>query len=405
MLAGGNGKRLRPLTLNRPKPLVPFCGVFRLIDFTLSNCVNSNLKNVYPLIQHKHASLQQYMETAAANPNGPFCRKQSPSLICLPPKPGRIYAGTADAVFQNIWLLERERPAFVLIVAADHVYKMDYFQLLRFHADSGADLTVAAVEHPKTMANTFGVLQVSPANEVLAFEEKPSDPKPMSANPNVSLVSMGIYVFNTGALIRALIEDGWRTNSDHDFGRNVIPAVIGSLQVCAYNFTAAARNTASYWRDVGTIENYYQSQMELLLVNSPFDPYNEALSPTYAFGESDHVTSPLGDLCNRNSVLDSVVSRRSTILGARIVRSVISRGVHVETSAEIESSVLLPGVRIGRGARIRRAVIEENAEIPECAEIGYESATDRQQFHVSSGGVVVVPSASFVASACARTAF
>jgi glucose-1-phosphate adenylyltransferase len=390
ILAGGNGRRLRPLTLTRPKPLVPFCGIFKLIDFTLSNCVNSNLKNVYLLTQHQHALLERYIEVAAANPNGPFCRKQSPSLMCLTPEPARSYVGTADAVLQNIPLLEREGPAFVLILAADHVYKMDYTQLLRSHADSGADVTVAAVEYPKTMAGRFGVLQVSPENEVIGFEEKPHDPKPLPANSNSSLVSMGIYVFNTGSLIRAVVEDAWRKNSDHDFGRNVIPTSIGSLYTCVYNFTAAARGTPGYWRDVGTIEDYYQSQMELLLMNSPLDPYNDALSPTYAFGEHN-ASSPLRGLCDRNSALDSVVSREAAIFDARIVRSVISEGVHVEASAEIESSVLLPGVRVGRGARIRRAVIDQNVQIPEGAEIGYCSEEDHRQFQVSRGGVVVVP--------------
>ena len=404
ILAGGKGRRLRPLTLTRPKPLVPFCGIFRIIDFTLSNCVNSNLKNVYLLIQRQHASLERYIEAAAANPYGPFCRKQSPSLVCLPPEPGRTYVGTADAVLQNISLLEREAPAFVLILAADHVYKMDYTQLLRSHADSGAELTVAAVEYPKAMASGFGVLQAGPENEVLTFEEKPRDPKPLRTNSNLALVNMGIYVFNTGALIRAVVEDGWRRNSDHDFGKSVIPASIGTLHTCVYNFTSAARATPGYWRDVGTIESYYQSQMELLLMNSPLDPYNDALSPTYAFGECN-ASSPLGGWCERNSALDSIVSREATILGARIVRSVISQGVHIEAPAEIESSILLSGVRVGRGARIRRAVIDENAEIPENAEIGYGSEGNQRLFRVSRGGVVVVPGESSPAFQCARIAF
>ena len=394
ILAGGNGKRLHPLTCTRVKPLVPFCGIFRLIDFTLSNCVNSNLKNVHLLTQQKHASLHRYIELAAKSPNAPFCQERGGSPICLTPKEGRTYRGTADAVLQNISVLEREKPEFVLILSADHIYKMDYAQLVRRHVDSGADLTVAAVEYPRKMAGGFGVLKVNSASEVMTFEEKPDDPTPLPRNPNIALVSMGIYVFNTRALVKAVIEDACRTSSHHDFGRNVIPDSIGSLRVYAYDFTAAAHNTARYWRDVGTIDNYYRCQMELLLLNSPFDPYNDALWPTYAFGEINHVRSPLAALCKGNSGVDSIVSSQSTIFGARIVRSIISRGVHVEASAEVKNSVLLPGVRVGRGARICRAVIDENAEIPDGARIGYDPETDRRQFYVSHGGVVVVPGRS-----------
>jgi glucose-1-phosphate adenylyltransferase len=233
---------------------------------------------------------------------------------------------------------------------------------------------------------------------VIAFEEKPDDPKPLPKNPNSALVSMGIYVFNTRALVKAVTEDAWRTRSNHDFARDIIPDPIGSMRVCAYDFSATAQSTASYWRDVGTIDNYYRSQMELLLVNSLFDPYNDALWPTYAFGELTHVNSPLAEVCDASSALDSVVSRHSVISGAHIVQSVISPGVRVEASAEIKSSVLLPGVRVGRGARIRSAVIDENTEIPEGAQIGYDLETDRRHFQVTRCGVVVVPSESCIAA-------
>jgi glucose-1-phosphate adenylyltransferase len=330
------------------------------------------------------------MDAAAANPSGPFVRKQS-TLKCLSPKPGYRYAGTADAVLQNLWMLEREGPEFVLILSADHAYKMDYTQLLRSHADSGAHLTVAAVEYPKRMATGFGVLEVNSEGEVLAFKEKPDDPKPLPGNPNMALVSMGIYVFETRALVRAVIEDTWKVRSEHDFGRDIIPASIGSLRVHAYNFTAESHSRGGYWRDIGTIDDYYRSQMELLLMDPPFDPYNDALCPTYAFGESNSAAASLVKRYDRNSAVDSVISNHSMIYGARIAQSVISRDVHVGSSADIESSVLLPGVRIGRGARIRRAVIDEDAVIPDGSEIGYSAETDRQQFQVSCGGVVVVP--------------
>jgi len=397
ILAGGSGKRLHPLTRNKPKPLVPFGGVFRIIDFTLSNCVNSSLRKVYLLTQPKHVSLHRYIEQAANNPDSSFSPERGGSLTCLSPNQSSGYRGTADAVFQNMSIIERERPEFVLILAADHIYKMDYTRLLRHHADSGADLTMAAVEYPRSTAGSLGVLAVNSRNEVIGFEEKPEDPKPLPKNPGSVLVSMGIYVFSTRALIKMVTEDAWRRSSNHDFGSNVIPDAIGRLRVCAYDFTAAAHSTARYWRDVGTIDNYYRSQMELLQVNSPFDPYNDALWPTFSFGESSVVNSPLTEVWGPNSTLDSVVSRRSAIFDARIVRSVISKAVRVETSAEIESSVLLPGVRVGRGARIRRAVIDENAEIPEGAEIGYDLDTDRRRFQVSRTGIVVVPADATIA--------
>jgi glucose-1-phosphate adenylyltransferase len=396
VLAGGNGKRLHPLTRNKPKPLVPFGGVFRVIDFTLSNCVNSNLRKVYLLTQQKHVSLHRYIEKAASNPDSSFSHERGGSLACLSPNQSSGYRGTADAVFQNMAIIERERPEFVLVLAADHIYKMDYTQLLRRHADSGADLTMAAVEYPRSTAGSLGVLAMNSRNEVIAFEEKPDDPKPMLKNPGSVLVSMGVYVFSTSALIKMVTEDAWRRSSNHDFGSNIIPDAIGRLRVCAYNFTAEAHGTARYWRDVGTIDNYYRSQMELLQVNSPFDPYNDALWPTYAFGESNVLNSALTEVWGPNSTLDSVVSRRSAIFDARVARSVISKAVRVETSAEIESSVLLPGVRVGRGARIRRAVIDEYIEIPDGTEIGYDLDMDRQRFHVSRGGIVVIPAGATI---------
>jgi glucose-1-phosphate adenylyltransferase len=388
ILAGGNGTRLHPLTKDKAKPLVPFGGVFRIIDFTLSNCVNSNLKSVYLLTQHKQASLHRYVEAVASKPDSPFCDGRG-SLMCLHPKPGSTYGGTADAMFQNLSTINQEKPEFVLILASDQIYQMDYTNLLRRHADSGADVTVAAVEYPRKLSGGFGVLQVNARGEVIAFEEKPQNPKPMPTNPNTALVSMGIYVFNTRALIKAVTEDARRTRSNHDFGANVIPDSIGSLRVSAYDFTTAPNSMPRYWRDVGTLDTYYRSQMELLVVNSPFDPYNDALWPEYAFGELCP-SSSLAELIDRHSAADSVVSRSSTISGARIVRSVISRGVHVEPSAEIESSVLLPGVRVGRGARIQQAVIDENVQIPEGTTIGYDREADRHRFRVSAGGVVIV---------------
>jgi glucose-1-phosphate adenylyltransferase len=259
--------------------------------------------------------------------------------------------------------------------------------LLRCHADTGADITVAALEYPKAMASRFGLLQVNDRNQVIAFEEKPDRPNPFPIDPRVALVSMGIYVFNTRALVKAVIEDSFRTNSSHDFGRDVIPNSLGSLRVCAYNFSSAAHEPTGYWRDVGTIDAYYRSHMELLLVDSPFDPYNDALWPTYSFG--GHISQITAGL-DRESGVDSVVSPRSTMSGTRVVQSVISPGVRVEDSCEIQSSILLPGVRVGRGAKIRRAVIDEKAEITEGTEIGFDSEADRSRFWVTDSGTVVV---------------
>ena len=389
ILADGKGKRLDPLTRARAKPLVHFGGVFRIIDFTLSNCVNSGLKNASLLTRRKDASLEKYIELTGTSPNGPFSPAQGGSLRCLSPKQGGTCRGSADMIFQNLPILQQERPDVVLLLKADHIYKMDYRKLLRFHAESRADITVAAMDSPRNRTNRSRILQVNSRNDVIRPGENLEHPDVPERGSCRTLASMGIYVFNTAALIKAVVEDRCRINSSHDFARDIIPNSIDSLRVCAYNFSAAAKSMR-YWRDIGSIDRYYHSQMELLMVNSPFDPYNDALWPTYAFGGHDHVNSPLTEL-DMNSALDSAVSRQASLSGACVVQSVISAGVHVGASSEIRSSILLPGVRVGRGARIRKAIIDENAEIPEGSEIGHDPDADRRRFRVTRDGVVIVP--------------
>ena len=376
ILACGNGRRLDPLTRNRAKPLVPFGGIFRIIDFTLSNCVNSGLKNLFLLAQHKQSSLCEYVEKV---PN---------SLVeCLLPGQGRNFRGTADAVFQNIHRLEGEGRDFVLLLPADQVSKLDYTKLLRWHAESGADITVAATPHPLTAA-PLGMLEVDGENGVTAAGDRNELRRRAGKGKRTLLVSTGIYVFNIRALLKLVIEDAFRTRSSHDFTRDVIPASIASHRVSAYNL-ASADGLPRYWRDVGTIDAYHRSHMELLLVDSAFDPYNDALWPVYAFGNPHAGISCLRPWSGSWS-RDSVVSCGSAISGARLVQSVIGPAARVHESAEVQNSVLLPGVHVGRGARICRAVIEEGTRIPEGMEIGYDRELDSRRFRVTEGGVVMV---------------
>jgi len=384
IMAGGRGDRLYPLTASRPKPAVPFGGVFRIVDFALSNCLNSGLANVSLLTQYRHAELQSYIQQSWS---GLWSGFTSEPLECVPPRGSGRYRGTADAVFQNIEGLRHRGPEMVLILSADQVYQMDYRELLSYHASTGADLTISTVEHPLTAAKHFGVVQVDSGNHVVGFQEKPSTPSPSHSSPGGALVSMGVYVFRRETLIQALREN-YGKHTEFDFGNHIIPSLIRSARTRAYEFCDRANDVPGYWRDIGTIDTYHETNMDLFRPGTRFDPFVSSKWPSYPssrYRSSSDVRARLRTNC-------------------RVRRSILSPGVHIEDGGLVESSVLMSRVCIERNAQIRNAIIEEGVCIPAGSKIGFDLDNDRKHHFVTEGGVVVVsqtpaPARSSVAGA------
>lgn len=381
ILAGGQGKRLSPFTSGRAKPLVAFGGGFRIIDFTLSNCVNSGLERAYLLTQYKADSVRSYIDASS----------WTSDFVCLPSTPSSPYHGTADSIYKNMHLFSQERPAYVLILASDHIYKMDYRRLLRFHASHGGDATIAAVQYPKRLSRELGILDVDERGQIVDFEEKPEYTKAGRSSSSTVLASMGIYVFNVATLRKALLRDAGNFNGTHEFGKDLFPGLIRTDRVFAYDFTKNNGPLDAYWRDVGSIDAYYRAHMELLLLNSAFDPYGDARWPVFAAGRNVPFLQ-FGSSADRNSScgVDSVISPNAEIAGAVVRQSVISPKVVVAPNAEISGSVLMPGVRVGRDAKIRHAIVGEGVIVPDGARIGCDFVEDRRRFHVTENGVVVV---------------
>jgi glucose-1-phosphate adenylyltransferase len=384
ILAGGRGQRLYPLTRDRAKPAVPFGGIYRLIDFTVSNCFNSGLQPIHVLTQYRCQSLHSHVQTLGRK----IIARGNPAefLHCVCAAPGKGYRGTADAVFQNLQLVHKSGAEFVVILSGDHVYRMDYRELLRFHSDCGANVTIAAVECPRNAASQFGILETDALGHVVNFQEKPSEPKPIFSKPSRSLASMGVYVFNTKTLIDALSDDA-RRNTSHDFGKNIIPDVIQDKTVCVYNFTELGSRLGSYWRDVGTVDTYYQASMELPL-NLSFDLDASTDWPLH----SSNADLPQGRKDGAmSSPQDSIISRGASVArGSRVIHSILSPEVQVDRFSEIENSILLQGVRVGARCRIRRAIIDENVCIADGVEIGYDTSRDGQYGLVTDSGIVVI---------------
>jgi glucose-1-phosphate adenylyltransferase len=393
ILAGGAGRRLYPLTRERAKPAVPFGGIYRIIDFTLSNCVNSGLRRLYVLTQYKQQSLIRHIRQGwhLARPD------LDEFVEILPPQQrvgGEWYRGTADAVYQNLYTFERERFRYALVLSGDHIYKMDYRLMLDFHRAKQADATVAVIEVERDEAHQFGVVEVDEGGLVRGFAEKPSDPRPLPDDPHRSLASMGVYVFNRDTLLRALAEDGENHSSGHDFGRDILPKLIAGHRVYGFNFRDENRGAAKYWRDVGTLDAFYEAHMDLISASPVFDLYdrewplrtNALQLPPASFASSR-------DGNRMGAALDSIVSHGCTISGARVRHSVLSYGVRLECYSEVEDSVLLPGVTVGPHARLRGAVIDAGVEIPAGAVIGFDAENDRERLTVTEKGRVVVTGA------------
>ncbi|HOC18841.1 MAG TPA: glucose-1-phosphate adenylyltransferase [Vicinamibacterales bacterium] len=389
VLAGGAGERLYPLTQDRAKPAVYFGGPYRIIDFVLSNCINSGLRRIFIATQYKSLSLNRHIRMGwniVSEELGEF-------IEILPPQK-RVgehwYLGTADAVFQNFYSILREHPRQVIVLAGDHVYKMDYSKMLRFHQEQGADVTLATIEVPIEESKRFGIVRVDEHDRVVGFREKPHDPIPAPGTTDVALASMGIYVFEVDALREALEADAAQETT-HDFGRDIIPALIPRARVCSYRFYDENKKAAKYWRDIGTLDAYFDASMDLVQVNPEFNMYDpewplrtyQPQSPPAKF-----VFAEPGGRCGQ--ALDSIISPGCIVSGSRVSGSVLCPNVRVHSFCVIDQAILMPGVRVGRHARLRRVIVDRDVFIPRGARIGFDEEEDRRRHTVTKRGVVVV---------------
>jgi glucose-1-phosphate adenylyltransferase len=390
LLAGGAGERLYPLTRDRAKPAVPFGGIYRIIDVTLSNCINSNLRKIYILTQYKALSLNRHIREAwqiVSNELGEF-------IEILPPMQ-RVsadwYKGTADAVYQNIYSIGNERSKYVLILSGDHIYKMNYELMLAQHQASGADVTLATILIDPSQSGSFGVVELARDGRVTGFQEKPKVTDLRSPyNPEMISASMGIYLFNTDVLIPALLKDAEDTNSRHDFGYNILPKMVDDYKVYSFNFIDENRKEALYWRDVGTLEAYYEANMDLAGVSPEFNLYDQSW-PIYGFQRQyPPAKFVFGDPGRTGTAIDSVISMGCIVSGGAVRDSVLSPDVRVNSYAEVDQSILFSHVNIGRHCRIRKTIIDRHVKLPEGTVIGYDTEADRQKYFVTESGITVV---------------
>lgn len=389
ILAGGRGSRLKHLTMWRAKPAVPFGGKFRIIDFPLSNCVNSGIRRIGVLTQYKAHSLIVHIQRGWS-----FLRGEFGEFVEILPAQQRIetswYAGTADAVYQNLDIIRGHNPSYVLILAGDHIYKMDYGAMIAHHVEREADLTVGCIEVPLDKARAFGVMSVDDEGRIVRFAEKPEHPEPIPGKPDMALASMGIYVFNTPFLFEQLIKDADLPGSTHDFGRDIIPSVIERYRVIAYPFRDVQGGARAYWRDVGTVDAFWQANLELIGVTPELNLYDKDW-PIWTYQEQlPPAKFVFDDPERRGLAVDSMVSGGCVISGATVRHSLLFSNVRVHSYAEVVDAVVLPNVDIGRHARIRRAVIDKGCRIPAGTVIGEDPDEDARRFHVTEGGVVLV---------------
>jgi glucose-1-phosphate adenylyltransferase len=394
VLAGGRGARLEPLTRDRAKPAVPFGGIYRIIDFALSNCINSGLRRILVLTQYKAASLDRHLGLGWRF----LCRELDEFIDVLPPQQ-RIdehwYQGTADAVYQNIYSIEKTRPDYVLILAGDHIYKMDYSEVVQEHIDHHADCTIGCIPIDVRQCAQFGIMQVDEQKRVRNFSEKPTTTEPMADDPGRCLASMGIYVFNAGFLFDQLCRDATVNESAHDFGKDIIPSIINTHNVRAFPFRDKNSGNSRYWRDVGTLDAYYEANMDLIAVEPLLNLYDQTWEirtyhpplppPKFVFGQFGGPNPRAG------MALDSMVCAGSIVSGGRVERSILSPNVRVNSWARVEDSILFEGVTVGRHAKIRRAIIDKGVVVPEGAEVGYNLELDRSRgFTVTENGIVAI---------------
>jgi glucose-1-phosphate adenylyltransferase len=392
VLAGGVGARLHPLTRDRAKPAVPFGGKYRVIDFTLSNCINSGIRQIFLLPQYKSFSLERHTRDAwsvFSAELGEFMSHLSPQM--------RVgddwYKGTADAVYQNLYHLEELDAEYIVILSGDHIYKMDYGHFIRYHQKRRADLTISAIEVDLREAHRFGVIQVDETGRVCGFEEKPEHPKAIPGKRGKAFVSMGVYIFNREALIDILNKDATIVTSHHDFGRDIIPFMYPDHRVFVYRFGMVGGKDADYWRDIGTIDAYYQANMDLASVSPIFNLYDKSWPIRTYEGQYPPAKTVFADedKGRAGKALDSIICSGVIISGGRVERSILSPGVRINSYAHVDASILLHNVVIGMRAKVKRAIIDKGVRVPDGMKIGYDLEKDRQQFFVSDRGIVVIP--------------
>ncbi len=390
ILAGGRGSRLKHLTLWRAKPATPFGGKYRIIDFPLSNCINSGIRRVCVLTQYKAHSLIQHIQRGWG-----FLRGEFGEFVELLPAQQRIdqsswYKGTTDAVYQNLDIIRTHAPEYILILAGDHIYKMDYGPMLAQHVESKADVTVGSIEVPRERAREFGVLTVNEHNEILRFVEKPQDPETLPGQNDVTLASMGIYVFNTRFLFEKLIEDAGIEDSNHDFGRDLVPRLIGRHRAIAYPFRDVQTKEQSYWRDVGTVDAFWGANMELVGVDPELNLYDEHW-PIWTYqDQSPPAKFVFDDEGRRGMAVDSMIADGCIISGGYVNHSLLFSGVQVHSYVQLRDAVVLPSVDIGRYCRLHKVIIDRACVIPPGTVIGEDPEEDARRFHRTEQGVVLV---------------
>jgi glucose-1-phosphate adenylyltransferase len=386
VLAGGAGERLYPLTKERAKPAVYFGGPYRIIDFVLSNCINSGLRRIFIATQYKSLSLNRHVRMGWS-----IVSEELGEFVEILPPQKRVsehwYQGTADAVYQNLYSIMREKPRYLVVLSGDHVYKMDYSRMLRLHQERGGAVTLATIEEPIADASRFGIIAVDESERVTGFQEKPTHPTPIPGSPDFVLASMGVYIFDTDVLVHALEADA-KQPTNHDFGKDIIPALIQQVPVYSYRFYDENKKAAKYWRDIGTLEAYFEANMDLCQVNPEFNLYDPEWPLRTYQPPAKFVFAEIGSRCGQ--ALDSVISPGCIVSGSSIAGSVLCPNVRVHSFCNIEECILMPGVRVGRHARIRRAIIDRDVLIPRGALIGYNADEDRRRHTVTDSGIVVV---------------
>ncbi len=392
-MAGGAGERLHPLTRDTAKPAVPFGGAYRIIDFTLSNCINSDLRRIFVLTQYKSLELIRHMRDGWSILS-PELGEYVEIIPAMKQTGEGWYLGTADAVFQNTQSILAETPDQVLILAADHIYKMDYRSMFEQHRRHRADITIATTQVLPEEAGRFGVAEISEDHRVVGFEEKPRHGNPVRSvfNPSMLSASMGVYIFNTDVLLQLLREDAEIPGSSHDFGTDVIPRCLRDRRVVAYDFVDINAKQSRYWRDVGTLDAYYEANMDLVDVTPQLNLYDSRWPIRTRMLQQPPAKFVFAQEGRRMGVaVDSIVSAGCIVSGARVMRSVLSPGVRVNSYCEVEYSILMPNVQIGRDSRVRRAIIDTNVRVPESSVIGFDADDDRNNgYYITEGGIVVV---------------
>ena len=396
ILAGGRGERLDPLTRDRTKPAVPFGGIYRIIDFTLSNCINSGLRRVYVLTQYKSFSLQKHLLAG-----WDVCSNQLGEFIDIIPAQQRIsadwYKGTADAIYQNTYAIQDCDPEFILILSGDHIYKMDYREMIRLHKEKNADVTVACVTMPKENSTYLGVIEVDKNNYALSFQEKPEKPKTIPKKPNEIYASMGIYLFNREVLLKELELDAQSSGSEKDFGKNVIPQMLkNKKKVYIHNFVND-KNKPKYWRDIGTRDAYYQANMDLLDSEPEFNLFDRSW-PMRTYHEQYPPIKMVSTPSGTGSLINSMVAGGCVIRGGLVEHSILSSNVKIHDKAQVKNSVLMEGVVVGKGAKIQNAIIDKEVIIPPGSNIGYDLELDKQRFVLTASGVVIVAKKSSISN-------